>query len=143
MRAHIVIVAVGVMGLAGITSIAHAAPKTDILIFVNGDRLTGEVKGLAHGKLQFNTDATNTIAIEWDKVASLESKQLLERRRDSRDKRRVTLGLTPRGRTLSQSSPYTIEHAVEQLLRGADAAAVTATKELLGALTELLERDTE
>ena len=57
---------------------AQAAPKTDILVFTNGDRLTGEVKGLDHGKLQFNTEATDTIAIEWDKVASLETKQLLQ-----------------------------------------------------------------
>ena len=57
---------------------AHAAPKTDVLVFANGDRLTGEVKGLERGKLQFNTDATNTIGIEWDKVASLETKQLLQ-----------------------------------------------------------------
>jgi hypothetical protein len=56
----------------------HAAPKTDVLVFANGDRLTGEVKSLDHGKLQFDTDATNTISIEWDKVARLESKQLLQ-----------------------------------------------------------------
>jgi hypothetical protein len=54
---------------------ALAAPKTDVLIFLNGDRLTGEVKSLERGKLRFNTDATGTISIEWDDVASLESKQ--------------------------------------------------------------------
>lgn len=55
-----------------------AAPKTDILVFHNGDRLTGEVKGLERGKLSFKTDATGTIEIEWDKVASLQSDQYLE-----------------------------------------------------------------
>jgi putative salt-induced outer membrane protein YdiY len=68
----------GLLCLVALTPDAHAAPKTDVLIFANGDRLTGEVKGLAHGKLQFSTDATDTIAIEWDKVASLETKQLLQ-----------------------------------------------------------------
>ena len=55
-----------------------AAPKTDILVFQNGDRLTGEVKGLERGKLSFKTDATGTIQVEWDKVASLQSGQYLQ-----------------------------------------------------------------
>ena len=55
-----------------------AAPKTDTLIFVNGDHLTGEVKSLERGRLRFNTDATGTISIEWDDVASLESKQNIQ-----------------------------------------------------------------
>jgi len=55
-----------------------AADKTDILIFVNGDQLTGEVKSLERGRLRFNTDATGTISIEWDDVASLESRQNIQ-----------------------------------------------------------------
>jgi hypothetical protein len=55
-----------------------AAPKTDILLFKNGDRLTGEVKSLERGKLNFKTDATGTIAIEWDKVASVQTEQYLQ-----------------------------------------------------------------
>jgi len=55
-----------------------AAPKTDILIFQNGDRLTGEVKSLERGKLSFKTDATGTISIEWDKVASVQTDQYLQ-----------------------------------------------------------------
>ena len=43
---------------------AQAAPKTDIIIFKNGDKLTGEIKSLKRGKLSFNTDATGTISIE-------------------------------------------------------------------------------
>jgi len=58
--------------------IASSAPKTDILEFTNGDHLTGEFKGLDRGRLQFNTDATDTISIEWDKIASLETNQVLE-----------------------------------------------------------------
>ena len=44
---------------------ALGAPKTDTVVFHNGDRLTGEVKGLDRGQLSFDTDATGTIAIEW------------------------------------------------------------------------------
>lgn len=52
-----------------------AAPKTDIVIFKNGDKLTGEVKSLQRGRLNLNTDATGTIAIEWDKIANVISNQ--------------------------------------------------------------------
>jgi putative salt-induced outer membrane protein YdiY len=68
----------GATGLLALASPAVAAPKTDILVFKNGDRLTGEVKSLERGKLDFKTDATGTISIEWDKVASLQSNQYLE-----------------------------------------------------------------
>jgi len=54
---------------------ASAAPKTDIVIFKNGDKLTGEVKSLQRGQLNLNTDATGTIGIEWDKIASVISNQ--------------------------------------------------------------------
>jgi len=54
---------------------ASAAPKTDIIIFKNGDKLTGELKSLKRGRLNFNTDATGTIGIEWDKIARIESLQ--------------------------------------------------------------------
>lgn len=58
--------------------VALAAPKTDVLVLTNGDRLTGEVKSLGQGLLSFNTDATGTIEIEWLYVASLQTKQFLE-----------------------------------------------------------------
>jgi hypothetical protein len=61
-----------------LSAAVDAAPKTDILVFRNGDRLTGEVKGLERGQLSFNTDATGTISVEWDKVASVQSDQYLE-----------------------------------------------------------------
>ncbi len=57
---------------------ALAAPKTDIIIFKNGDKLTGEIKSLKRGRLNFNTDATGTISIEWDKIAYIESLQKIQ-----------------------------------------------------------------
>jgi len=48
-----------------------ALAKTDVVIFKNGDRLTGEVKSLDRGRLRFKTKATDTINIEWDEVAYL------------------------------------------------------------------------
>lgn len=58
--------------------IALAAPKTDVLVLVNGDRLTGEVKSMSQGQLSFKTDATGTIEVEWTYVASLQTRQYLE-----------------------------------------------------------------
>jgi len=61
-----------------LTGIAHTAyAQTDILIFDNGDRLTGEIKGLERGRLSFETEATDTIQIEWENVAYLTSNQTL------------------------------------------------------------------
>jgi hypothetical protein len=56
----------------------QAAPKTDIVVFQNGDRLTGEIKGLEKGKLELSTDTAGTVNIEWDKVARIETKQYLD-----------------------------------------------------------------
>ena len=55
-------------------AVGVGAPKTDILVFRNGDHLTGEVKGLDRGRLSFDTDATGTVSIEWAHVSSIESR---------------------------------------------------------------------
>ena len=57
---------------------ASAAPKTDVVIFKNGDKLTGELKSLKRGQLNLNTDATGTIGIEWNKVSSVISNQQIQ-----------------------------------------------------------------
>ena len=55
-----------------------AAPKTDIIIFKNGDKLTGEIKSMQRGRLNFNTDATGTISIEWAEISHIESLQNIQ-----------------------------------------------------------------
>ena len=57
---------------------ASGAPKTDTVIFKNGDRLTGEIKSLKRGQLNLNTEATGTIGIEWDKIANVISNQQIQ-----------------------------------------------------------------
>src|SRR5262245_64645651 len=49
------------------------AAKTDLVVLRNGDRITGEVKGLARGKLDYSTDDAGRLSIEWDKVARVVS----------------------------------------------------------------------
>jgi hypothetical protein len=75
----------------------HAAPKTDLVVFENGDRLTGEVKGLDRGRLSFDTDATGTISIEWARLRSVESRQVLQVE--------LTSGMRYTGQSASSSRP--------------------------------------
>ncbi len=62
------------------------AQKTDIVALKNGDRLTGEVKELKFGKLEYSTDDVGTIFIEWDKVIFLKSKSTYEFETEAGDK---------------------------------------------------------
>ena len=55
-----------------------ASANTDVVVFDNGDRLTGEIKSLERGRLRFKTEATDTISIEWDNVAFLSSDQNIQ-----------------------------------------------------------------
>ena len=50
---------------------AWAAPKTDVVVLVNGNTFTCEIKLLQYGRLQASTDDLGTVNIEWDKVASV------------------------------------------------------------------------
>ena len=55
-----------------------ARDKTDVVILRNGDHITGEVKGMARGKLDFSTNDVGRISIEWDKVVRLTSRHQFE-----------------------------------------------------------------
>src|SRR5262245_56082732 len=68
---------------AGLAASAVAPPaaraaNTDLVILQNGDRISGEVKGLSRGKLDYSTDDAGRLSIEWDKVARLTSIHLFE-----------------------------------------------------------------
>jgi hypothetical protein len=66
-----------VLALSILPAVTFAAPKTDIVTFLNGDRLTGEIKNLEKGRLELSTTTAGTVFIEWDKVASVETNQYL------------------------------------------------------------------
>jgi len=55
-----------------------ALAQTDIVLFKNGDRLTGEVKALDRGKISFDTPATGVIKLEWDDIDQLYSAMTFE-----------------------------------------------------------------
>jgi hypothetical protein len=58
-----------------VTVVWPTVSLADVVIFANGDRLTGEVKSLERGKLRFDSAATGTIPVEWDEVVQLTSSQ--------------------------------------------------------------------
>jgi hypothetical protein len=47
------------------------AAKTDIVILNNGDRVTGEIKKLEAGLLEFKTDTMGTVNIEWRFISEI------------------------------------------------------------------------
>lgn len=104
-------------------------------------RCVGKYPGMTSGQLAtlLHLDP-GTISTS---IGRLERKGLLQRRQDSRDKRRVTLGLTADGRALDEPTPGTIEHAVERLLESADVKETAATRRMLDKLVELLSEEVD
>jgi hypothetical protein len=49
------------------------AQKTDVVHLKNGDRLTGEIKSLNAGLVEFKTDYAGKILIEWSEIHEMES----------------------------------------------------------------------
>ena len=52
--------------------------KTDTVILVNGDHITGEIKSLSRGRLTYSTDDMKIIYIDWIKIARVESPNIFE-----------------------------------------------------------------
>ena len=63
---------------AVLAATAAQAEKTDVIILANGDHLTGEIKGMSRGRLDFNTDDAGRPSIEWSKVARVTSTHAFE-----------------------------------------------------------------
>jgi hypothetical protein len=63
--------------VALLASRAHA-DKTDVVVLENGDKITGEIKGMSRGKLDFKTDDVGRLSIEWIKVARVTSSHSFE-----------------------------------------------------------------
>ena len=55
-----------------------SAQRADLVTLANGDRITGEVVALERGRLQFKTDDAGTLYLEWDNLASVVTKRLVE-----------------------------------------------------------------
>jgi len=61
--------------MIGCASSAQAKHDDDVVILRNGDRLTGEIKGLQRGELKFKASyMSDAVRLDWSKVARLESR---------------------------------------------------------------------
>ncbi len=54
------------------------AAKTDVVVLINGDKVTGEIKSLDFAELRYSTDSMGTVNIEWEEIVSLTSDQSLQ-----------------------------------------------------------------
>lgn len=99
-------------------------------------RCVGKYPGMTAGQLAIllHVDPGTVSAA----LGRLEGKGLLERRRDPRDKRRVSLGLTAKGRALDHPAAGTVEHAVQCLVDGARAGELASMVKIVDQLTALL-----
>lgn len=74
-RSHTLLALLFVLSLA---PAAVAQPKTDVVVLLNGDRITGEISSLERGRLEYKTDDIGTLQVEWDNVARLEAMGMFE-----------------------------------------------------------------
>jgi MarR family transcriptional regulator, organic hydroperoxide resistance regulator len=102
-------------------------------------RWIGKFPDITPGRLasQLHVDAGTVSSA----LARLERRRLLERRRDDDDKRRVSLRLTTQGQTFDRPTHGTVESAVMRLLERASSRDLSATRRILGALTDELDRE--
>ena len=54
------------------------ADQTDVVVLVNGDAVTGEVKSLDFGSLRYKTDSMGTVQIDWEDIVAVTSIQSLQ-----------------------------------------------------------------
>jgi DNA-binding MarR family transcriptional regulator len=99
-------------------------------------RIAGRFPGITAGRLSelLCVDAATVSTT----LARLESRGLLRRERDPRDRRRVTVALTARGRTLDAPREGTVESAVQRVLGRCGDADVAAARRVLEALARSL-----
>jgi putative salt-induced outer membrane protein YdiY len=59
--------------LLGLCAVPAVAAKTDVVVLVNGNAVTGEVKSLEFGLLKYSTDSMGTVSIDWEDIVSVSS----------------------------------------------------------------------
>jgi hypothetical protein len=80
---------------------AHAdRDNTDIVLLKNGDRITGEITQLEFGRLTLSTDDIGTISIEWDAIASIDSRYVFDVERAGGRRYAGLIATSPDGQSL-------------------------------------------
>jgi len=102
-------------------SVAATSVLADTVWLKNGDRLTGKIKFYDGGKLLLVTDYGGAIALDWDKIATLESDQeLLIKENAIAGERAKSLQPAEPGKVIlaNGDAPKTIELAsIKQILK--------------------------
>lgn len=97
---------------------ALARDKTDIVWISNGDRLTGEIKQLEHGKLRLSTDSLGEVSIEWDDISRIDSDYEFQFERTDGKRFTGTINPTPTQQMISLKSEETeVDFAHENVVR--------------------------
>jgi len=87
--------------------LALARDKTDVVWMSNGDRITGEIKQLEHGKLRLSTDSLGDVSIEWDEIARIVSDYEFQFERTDGKRITGTINPTPTQQIISLKSDET------------------------------------
>jgi len=70
------------LSLAGLCLFAPAgtalAQRTDVIVLFNGDRVTGEIKSYATGRLTVETDIGSDLSLKWNRITSITSEKQFE-----------------------------------------------------------------
>jgi hypothetical protein len=61
--------------LLGVCALPAMAEKTDVVVLINGNAVTGEVKSLEFGVLRYSTDSMGTVSIDWEDIVSVSSQE--------------------------------------------------------------------
>ena len=97
---------------------ALAREKTDIVWMSNGDRLTGEIKQLEHGKLRLSTDLLGEVSIEWDEISRIDSDYEFQFERTDGKRFTGAINPTPTQQMISlKRDETTIEFAHDKVVR--------------------------
>ena len=64
--------------MISLTPQVATAAKTDVVVLINGDSVTGEIKSLDFGELRYSTDSMGTVSVEWEEIVSIRSNQSLQ-----------------------------------------------------------------
>lgn len=104
-------------------------------------RLLGKLPGVTPGQL------SQLLHVDPGSITStlkrLEARELVARKPDPDDRRRVSLSLSARGRRLDVPARVSVEHAVASVLERSTQADVAALRRLLGRLVEALDASVE
>jgi hypothetical protein len=103
---------------AALATSAAAYGASDVALFKNGDRLTGEIKALDRGRVSFDAPATGVINLEWDDVAQLISTTTFELTLESGERVYGTLAGSTGDRKLRvQTATETLDLPMDTVVR--------------------------